>query len=99
MIEDPYYEQNSLKCEWVEHRWWMYRTVFSLDKGLQGKHFTLIFKGVDYNAHFYLNGQKLGTHEGMYESAVFVVDDELYLQNTSSLPSWSGGGGKGVYLY
>ena len=27
-IEDPYFGQNSLKCEWAEHRWWMYRTSF-----------------------------------------------------------------------
>ena len=82
LIEDPYYEKNSLKCEWVENRWWMYRTVFNpgdkiRGKHFRGKHFALIFKGVDYKAHFYLNGQKLGVHEGMFEPAVFPVDGVL----------------------
>ena len=28
IIENPYYGMNRLKFEWVEHRWWMYRTKF-----------------------------------------------------------------------
>ena len=40
MIEDPYYEQNSLKCEWVENRWWMYKTVFNPGDKISGKYFT-----------------------------------------------------------
>jgi len=85
MIEDPYYEQNSLKCEWVENRWWMYKTVFNPGDKISGKYFTLIFKGIDYKAHFYLNGHKLGVHEGMYEPAVFPVDDILKLHEDNEL--------------
>ena len=27
-IPDPYTDMNSLLCEWVEHKWWAYRTTF-----------------------------------------------------------------------
>lgn len=27
-IEHPYFGMNSLKAEWIEHRWWMYETTF-----------------------------------------------------------------------
>lgn len=77
LIENPHFEQNSLKCEWVEHRWWMYKTSFSLENNLQGKRLTLLFKGVDYKAHFYLNREKLGEHEGMFEPVIFDVTDKV----------------------
>ena len=28
MLENPYFGLNSLTCEWVENRWWMYRASF-----------------------------------------------------------------------
>ena len=73
IIEDPYYELNSLKCEWVENRWWVYRTAFRLPDQFIGKNLRLLFKGLDYKAYIYLNGSKLGEHEGMFEPAVFDV--------------------------
>lgn len=73
LIPDPYYELNSLACEWVENRWWMYKTNVVLDDRYLDKHLQLVFKGVDYVAHFFLNGQKLGVHEGMFHPAVFNV--------------------------
>jgi beta-mannosidase len=72
LIEHPYFEMNSLKCEWVENRWWMYRTVF--DKPNEtGEKYELVFKGIDYEAIFYLNGHLLGEHKGMYQPAKFDV--------------------------
>ena len=31
-IEEPYFDQNSLHCEWVAGRWWIYRTTFTVSK-------------------------------------------------------------------
>ena len=28
-IDDPYFGMNSMRCEWVENRWWAYRTTFT----------------------------------------------------------------------
>lgn len=77
IIEDPDYEMNSLKCEWVENRWWMYKTTFKIDNTLLNKCINLIFKGVDYKAHFYLNGEKLGFHEGMFEEVRFDISKQV----------------------
>lgn len=75
-IEYPYFELNSLKCEWIENRWWIYETV--LDRpNLQGTRFKLCFRGVDYHAYIYLNNQLLGEHEGMYEAFSFDITEEF----------------------
>lgn len=77
LIEDPYFENNSLKCEWVENRWWEYKTTFTINSELRCKKLDLVFNGVDYKAHFFLNGKKLGEHEGMFETIVFDVSDKV----------------------
>lgn len=76
-IEDPYRELNSLKCEWVENRWWMYKTAFNLDKIHNDKRLTLFFKGIDYKANIYLNNMYLGKHEGMFEEICFDVSEKV----------------------
>ena len=84
-LDYPYYAMNSLKCEWVEHRWWMYETTIERP-ALQGKHFKLLFHGVDYDALIYLNHQFLGEHVGMFEpfsfdiTDTFITSDKLTLQ-------------------
>jgi beta-mannosidase len=85
VIEDPDYEMNSLKCEWVENRWWMYKTTFKIDKNLQNKSLTLIFKGVDYKAHFYINGEKLGFHEGMFEEVRFDISKQARFEEENEI--------------
>ncbi|MGI2294072.1 glycoside hydrolase family 2 protein [Paenibacillus sp. GXUN7292] len=72
-IDDPYKDMNSLKCEWVENRWWMYRTCFSITAG-PDESILLIFKGIDYKAHIYMNGHLLAAHEGMFEPVELSVD-------------------------
>ena len=37
LIPDPYVEQNSLLCEWVADRWWVYQTTITPDSAWQGK--------------------------------------------------------------
>ena len=51
LIEDPYLGKNSLHCEWVENRWWVYRTKFPriLDGcDLKQSCARLCFLGLDY---------------------------------------------------
>lgn len=70
LIENPYYGVNSLNCEWVENRWWMYRTEFpeELDGvNLSGERVSLICRGLDYEAEVFFNDEKVGSRKGMYE--------------------------------
>lgn len=73
IIEDPYFELNALKTEWIENKWWNYRKVFQLPDSLKGKKARLVFKGVDYRASFYLNDVKLGEHENMFTAVKFDI--------------------------
>ncbi len=85
ILPDPYFERNSLLCEWVEHRWWCYRTFFTPPPAMEGRRVKLDFKGLDDHAHIYLNGTLLGEHEGMFEPAVFDVTQQLHYQKENSL--------------
>lgn len=71
-IDYPYFEMNSLKCEWIENKWWMYQTTFARP-AISGKRYRLLFHGVDYDAMIYLNGVLLGEHKGMYESFSYDI--------------------------
>ena len=75
IIEDPYFGQNSLKCEWVENRWWMYRTSFPgvmEGRDLTKERVILRFWGLDYEAEVFFNDVSCGSHKGMFTP--FEVD-------------------------
>lgn len=74
LIPHPYKDLNSLQCEWVENRWWMYRTIIKPVNNT-GSKVELVFKGLDYEAIVYLDGQRVGEHKGMFTEAVFDVTD------------------------
>ncbi len=74
LIEHPYYEMNSLHCEWVENRWWVYRTSFKRPSEA-GSLIELVCKGLDYEASIYVNNKHLGDHEGMYHQAIFDITE------------------------
>jgi beta-mannosidase len=77
-VSDPYFERNSLLAEWVPERTWIYKKMFRMDASLLGQRIQLHFKGVDFEAQFFLNGCRLGHHKGMFMAAVFDVTDTLY---------------------
>lgn len=74
-IEDPYFGENSLHCEWVANRWWIYRTTFTVSEEDLRDTLKLTFHGIDYSAQIFLNGHKLGHHEGMYLPFEAIVND------------------------
>lgn len=85
IISDPNYEMNSLLCEWVEHRWWVFRTSFPVPIGMKGMRVELRLEGLDDRSHILLNNKLLGFHEGMFEPAVFEVTDILLFEEDNHL--------------
>jgi beta-mannosidase len=77
-IPNPYFERNSLLLEWIPARTWLYKKTFAVDEALRGKRIQLSFEGVDYEAEFFLNGESLGSHRGMYTPAMFEVGERLH---------------------
>lgn len=73
LLPDPYYDLNSLACEWVSERWWNYQTTFIPPKK-EGR-IELVLEGVDYIARIYLNSKPLCRHEGMFEPCVVDITD------------------------
>lgn len=76
-LPDPYFERNSLLAEWVPERTWIYKKSFHADPSWQGRRVQLHFEGIDYEATVFINGVRVGSHEGMYTPAVFEVGDRL----------------------
>lgn len=77
IIEDPFYEMNSLKCEWVANRWWYYATQVDAPASRPAGAIHLVFEGVDYRVRVFLNGELLGEHEGMNIPVEYDVTDRL----------------------
>ena len=77
-IVDPYVERNSLLIEWIPQRTWLYKKSFTVGEEIRGQRVHLHFEGVDYQAEFFLNGESLGTHTGMFTPIIFEVTDKLF---------------------
>ncbi len=77
LVPDPYFEANSLLLEWASERTWVYKRSFTPEADWAGRRVSLVFEGVDYAARFYLNGELLGEHRGMFVPAVFEVGERL----------------------
>lgn len=85
-IKNPYFGKNSLHCEWVENRWWMYRTTFPAimdGHDLRGRRVCLLFPGLDYEAEVFVNDVSCGSHKGMYDC--FEVDITELLREENKL--------------
>lgn len=76
-IPHPYQDMNSLACEWLSERDWVYRKHFPVPDEWRGKQVRLRFDGVDYACEVYLNERLLGRHEGMFTPFEFDVSDIL----------------------
>jgi beta-mannosidase len=65
-IENPYYGFNGPKQIWIDDQNWVFKKRFQIPDRMKGKNLRLVFDGVDYRAHFWLNGKKLCYHEGFF---------------------------------
>jgi len=69
LIDDPYWEDNELKQQWIEAENWEYRMQFSLDQeDLNNEKIELNFKGLDTYARVFLNDQKILMASNMFRS-------------------------------
>lgn len=74
-IEDPHFGRNSVKAKWVNDYEWWYMRIFNVPMNMKGKKIELTFDGVDYGCDVFLNGELLGSHEGMFTPFTFEVTD------------------------
>ncbi len=62
----PYVGRNIQSMRWIEDKTWWFRRRFVAPASLAGRHVRLIGDGVDYYAHYWLNGRYLGRSEGAF---------------------------------
>lgn len=72
---DLYYQSKALTL--VNKKEWWYRKEFRVSKSESGKLLLLKFDGVDYFASVWLNGEKLGEHEGGFVSFSYDVTGKV----------------------
>lgn len=80
---DLYYQSKTLTL--INQKEWWYRKQFGVGKSESGKLLRLMFDGVDYFASVWLNGEKLGEHEGSYVFFSYNVTGKLRLGQTNVL--------------
>ena len=74
LIKNPYYEEQSLDCEWVERRWWVYETDIKIaEKSAKKKY--IVFEGLDYTCDIFVNGELKGSHENMFTVKKIDISD------------------------
>jgi beta-mannosidase len=78
-VPDPYFGRNSLFCEWVPERTWVYRKRFRVET--HSARVQLRFEGVDHAARYFLNGDQLGASEGMFRPVEFDISERLREEN------------------
>ena len=75
-LNDPY-SQDKEVVEINRKEWWYVRSFPSPEVGKQ-QHVKLVFDGVDYFADVWLNGEKLGSHEGAFTGFGFDITASLH---------------------
>lgn len=77
VIDDPFYRDNSLGCQWIENEDWSYSTTFDAELGEA----SLVFEGLDTYTDIYLNGERLGGTDNMFIPHAFDVTGKLKSEN------------------
>lgn len=80
LIDDPVvgFNDQPARREVADKEWW-FRKDFSWKPGGRTR---LVFDGVDYSATFFLNGTRLGEHEGPFGGPEFEVTGLLRRENS-----------------
>lgn len=84
-IKDPMLLRNSLEIQWVAEREWWLRREFAVPGEWRGKRIRLLFDGVDYRATFWVNGRRLGQHEGMWGGPDYDVTDIVQVGSATNV--------------
>lgn len=80
LIPDPMYAKNDKYVRNEAYKIWWFRKEFDYSFNLLNP--TLCFDGVCHKAHFWLNGEYLGCHEGMFGGPYYDVAHLLKEKNT-----------------
>lgn len=69
---------NSLQCEWVENRHWVYEATLPAAWLAAGSRAILHCEGLDYQGYIYVNGREAGHFIGTFVPHTFDLTDYLH---------------------
>lgn len=72
-------------AEWISFKEWWYRKSFRVPAQMKGKRLRLQIGATDYYADLWLNGKRLGRHEGYIDPYEFEVTNDLNLDGENVL--------------
>lgn len=84
-LPDLWFGTNSQQAHWVPQKTWCYRKQFSFKGTWRDRRIWLLLEGVDYAAQVWLNGQKIGRHEGPFTPARFEITGIVYPEALNTL--------------
>jgi beta-mannosidase len=78
IIEDPFWETNEIKLQWIELENWDYQTSFEItDQELDYQNIEIVFEGLDTYADVFLNGKAVLSSFNMFRTWKADVRDNL----------------------
>jgi len=93
LIEDPFFEDNELKLQWISNCDWIYKTSFDLpDEFKNDSPVLIVFEGLDTIAEVWLNKIQIGNFNNMFRryelditSKIKDKNNELEIKFTSAI--------------
>lgn len=81
-IENPFFDTNEDRLQWIEYRDWEYRSTFDINEDvLNQEQINLVFEGLDTYAKVFLNGEVLLETDNMYRIWTVSIKENLKLEN------------------
>ena len=77
ILGDPYKNLNAREHEKLEQKVWYYKKEFTVPVSSQNNNILLNFDGIDYFAKVWLNGQLLGSHEGIFGGPIIDISKRI----------------------
>lgn len=77
--------QESKKLSLINNKEWWYRTTFDTPVLAPGRFVHIVFEGADYFSSVWLNGHKLGDHEGSFTPFAFDITPYLSTSGPNTL--------------
>ncbi|MFD0712479.1 glycoside hydrolase family 2 TIM barrel-domain containing protein [Paenibacillus sp. GCM10027626] len=77
LLPDPFVGLNSLHCEWVTQREWVYEKNVQIPAGWPQERCELVFEGLDYAGTVFWNDEQAAEFEGMFVPVVIDLTGRL----------------------
>ena len=66
ILPDPYFSMNSKQYDWVDKKEWVFKKKIYIPQSKNYGSAVLCFDGCGYYSDIYVNGNYLGTHQGLF---------------------------------